>query len=620
MHGADSSVPIHSATIAPQLRQGVEGEFRTFKKDVTNAEGKQYTITVYYPKDSKVTPEKAAKDIENKIEKLVLLADSLGLGKDGLKKIQVTNTEVFGHWDKGSRSFSDNFVTKLNADKDKLLNDREPSALEGSEAKKLNKINTKLAVINNTIIAFKSTYPIVEKQPPPLNFSLNMEPFLHIESLHEEPVDQEKSIKFNQTVTNLTEEISSFSKNEKEYLKDYLKIITDGHAELEKIQIGVDGTSFENIGEKVTNIKSNVADKIQSLAQRNTDLDVSEANMTSMLNKLHETSDHSNGSKESIKSLTNLQGEVLNANKAVHTDLKMLIENLNNKIEIMKEGRSSEERVEILTFDQVQMKSNDIMGQLSEEEIPETTTLEEPPKATTLEEPTETTSKATTPEVPPDETTTPEEPTETTNLEETPEITTPSSVSNKEQFNSIYKEALKEANQYKAVSLLSFLVYMEEMSELHDYLPDLESVKSIKEAQNYTNSKINENLKVTREQFSTLNVSINKQKETLNEILNNPEIDEETKAEMGLKLDELDKIQNESASSEDQSAINKYVEVVDLTAALMIQKLQLEQKGEDSTAITNELSKLPDYKAKFPEINPLYKKLTDSYNEAKSQS
>lgn len=90
------------------------GDDHTFKQTVTLKDGREFTITLHYPKTSGVSLEKAKRDMSNHVvEKMVLLADQMNLGKKGLERIQVSKDKVVGYYDKTGKQPTRDFQQRL---------------------------------------------------------------------------------------------------------------------------------------------------------------------------------------------------------------------------------------------------------------------------------------------------------------------------------------------------------------------------------------------------------------------------------------------------------------------------------------------------------------------------
>lgn len=145
--------------------QVVKGEdVSTFKQTITMDNGKKFVVTIHYPEGSLIDKMKAEQDLGDQVEKMVRLAVGLGLGSDGLKKIQVTNTRVFGVWNNEPRK---DFKEKLKTDLAK--------AKEMKNEPKIAEIKNKLKIIKNTDDIFKTTYPKPGKKDEPTT-SITVQP------------------------------------------------------------------------------------------------------------------------------------------------------------------------------------------------------------------------------------------------------------------------------------------------------------------------------------------------------------------------------------------------------------------------------------------------------------
>lgn len=150
----------------------------TYKQDVMIGD-KKYTVTIRY--SSEVDLTKAEKDMAARIEKMVDLATELGLGKEGLQKIQVTNTGVFGDW-KGEPP-QQNIKEKLKREREEIK--KLPEGANG-KAERLAKIERQLNVTNKTVDIFNK---LISQKPITTNES---EPTIQIQ----EKEDKIESSKF----------------------------------------------------------------------------------------------------------------------------------------------------------------------------------------------------------------------------------------------------------------------------------------------------------------------------------------------------------------------------------------------------------------------------------------
>lgn len=145
------STPQTKPVLIQSLGQVEQADAHTFKQEVTLTDGRVFIIKIHCPEDSAINLEKAKGELGDQIERMVKLADKLGLGKEdsSLQKIQVTNTKVFGTWkNEGQR----NFRKKLLADKTALQN---ANALDP----KIKDIEKKIKAIDKTIAIFNQIIP-----------------------------------------------------------------------------------------------------------------------------------------------------------------------------------------------------------------------------------------------------------------------------------------------------------------------------------------------------------------------------------------------------------------------------------------------------------------------------
>ncbi|CDR33108.1 hypothetical protein [Criblamydia sequanensis] len=140
-----------------------ESQFKTFKQQV-ELNGKKLTVTLFYPKTSKIDPSLAKGHMEVQIAKMLEVAKAAGMGskeEPGLRKLTFEKAEgkerVFGEYQEGKTTVRKNVLDHLRSQRDE----------NGIEAKEKEKIIDQIHTIKKTIRQLSLTLPATSERPSP---------------------------------------------------------------------------------------------------------------------------------------------------------------------------------------------------------------------------------------------------------------------------------------------------------------------------------------------------------------------------------------------------------------------------------------------------------------------
>ncbi len=145
-----------AAPVDAGIKEGVAAYgAKTFTTMVRMDDGRMLKVTIKYPKNSKVTPEKAAADLDRLGGRMAKLASGLALGTGGLETIRIKRGQVHGVWtnSKGKR-VSGNLSKKLEKDY-KALDPQDP---------KRDTLQMQLQTINKTMSKFTDIYASISSK------------------------------------------------------------------------------------------------------------------------------------------------------------------------------------------------------------------------------------------------------------------------------------------------------------------------------------------------------------------------------------------------------------------------------------------------------------------------
>lgn len=137
-----------------------ESQFKTFKQQV-ELNGKKLTVTLFYPKTSKIDPALAKGHMEVQIAKMLEVAKAAGMGKEepGLRKLTFEKGEgkqlVFGEYQEKNVTIRKNVLEHL----------KEKRNEKGIEEAEKNEITKQIKTIKKTIRQLSLTLPAVSKAP-----------------------------------------------------------------------------------------------------------------------------------------------------------------------------------------------------------------------------------------------------------------------------------------------------------------------------------------------------------------------------------------------------------------------------------------------------------------------